>query len=631
MMTKMEPWIRSLGGLGVIAVLASSAAAAGTPGTPPRLRLPEAFLPPVRECRLDPSCRVDLETSGSRLVWHVQCGQAPDADAGQRLARLKQREQDALVIVVTPSRRAWQSRIEETLAELGMSSLLTDGRIRVVRVEKGRPDDQRKRMADLCAVAVGSGAMAFVPNTGFVFVGERSEAPDTNPCRDDRWRDGVPVLDSLDDVEAVVGEKASSILLTLRQIQDIENFQERFCEETGDATEYAELVIPNPGAPGRDGADRSVKAADLGVADGKVRSQLGRLGIQIESRHLSRLKMSELRVRARRGEDGRYSVPLAEVRRLVDLAADRASKVDFAGERKRLLARLSAALKALESLNQEFVVVSWDGPELTREAVLERAEAAMSKYNRLCGESDQPECERIGKLLIEVRRGSDALDGRPGALGRPSSVRGYSSSTQPELSAEDAHVWIETSLRRLEGLRVQVERCAFIDCLEQYSNDLGRVEVELTSREAMVREVALAEVTATEEGRLLRLNSVLVKVEQQLASLGSTGWSTMRIAGVATIGGGALVGLAAIAPFVLASKENDKLRKMPASPQRTKKVEYFNQLQYSGFALAAIGGAAILAGAVVLIVDNERSKPPSVGAAVVPTRGGAAFGIAGSF
>lgn len=612
----------------MVVVLACSTDVEGAPRAPSCLRLPDSFSPPDGRCRVDSSCRIDLESTGTRLIWRVQCGQAPDADAGQRLARLKQRERDALVIVVTPSRRAWTARIKEYLNEQGMDALLADDRIRIVPLDKGRPDDQRKRMADLCAAAVGRDAMVFVPNTGFVFVGERSEAPDSNPCRDDRWRDGVPVLDSLDDMAALVGEKASSILLTLRQIQDIENFQERFCEDTGDALDHAELVIPNPGASGKGGSDRSVKPSDLGVADAKVRSQLGRLGIPVEPRNLGRLKMSELRAQARRGGDGRYAIPLTEVRRLADLAADRASKVDFAGDRKRLSSRLSTVMKSLESLNQEFVVVPWEGPELTREALRERMDAAMTRYNRLCGESDDAKCEQIGRLMIEVRRGSEALDGWGGPQGRTPSARGYSAHVQPELSAEDAHVWLETSLRRLEELRVQVDRCTSIDCLERYSTALAEVEVEVTGREAMVREVALAEVTATEEGRLLRLNSLLVKVEKQLASLGASGWSTMKIAGVATIGCGALVGLSAIVPLVLAYQDGKAIHagKTSAPP----KSQQLNRL-YAGYAVLGVGVAAILAGAVVLIVDNERSKPSSVGAAIVPTRGGAAFGIAGSF
>lgn len=612
----------------MVAVLACSTVVLGAPGAPSCLRLPDGFLPPGGKCPVDSSCRIDLESIGTRLNWRVQCGQAPDADAGLRLARLKQRERDALVIVVTPSRRAWTARIRDYLNDHGMESLVTEDRIRIVPLEKGRPDDQRKRMADLCAAAVGGDAMAFVPNTGFVFVGERSEAPDSNPCRDDRWRDGVPVLDSLDDVAVLVGEKASSILLTLRQIQDIESFQERFCEDTGDALDHAELVIPNPGASGKGGADRPVKPSDLGVVDVKVRSQLGRLGIPIEPRNLGRLKINEVRAQARRGGDGRYSIPLTEVRRLADLAADRASKVDFVGDRKRLSSRLSAVMKSLEALNQEFVVVPWEGPELTREALLERMDAAMNRYNRLCGESDDAKCEQIGRLMIEVRRGFDALDGRGGSRGRTSIARGYSANEQPELSAEDAHVWIETSLRRLEELRVQVDRCTSIDCLERQSAALAEVEVEVTGREAMVREVALAEVTATEEGRLLRLNSVLVKIEKQLASLGASGWSTMKIAGVATIGGGALVGLSAIVPLALAYQDK---RKIEGKDKREDLRDRQNQRRYIGYALLGVGGAAILAGAIVLIVDNERSKPSSVGAAIVPTRGGAAFGIAGSF
>lgn len=617
------------------------------------LRLPNDFQPPAKECRREGPCNVQLRTEGGGLLWHMQCGQAPDADAAQRLTTLRQRQQDILVIVVAPSKKAWHPKILDYLDEQRMSLLMDEGRIRVVRVEGKRAADNQKKLEEFCAQPISADGLAVVPNTGFVFVGEKAEAPTKNPCRDDRWNDGVPLMSNLDDISDLIGEKASSIVLTQRQLRDMESHQRRFCEESGDASAFVEVVVPDPGVAPRGGrAERALGARDLGVADANVRTQLERLGIRIETRNLARLKQGDLRSKAKPASDGNWTISLASLRDLVGIANERAARYDAAEERKALFARILAVHRSVDALNREFSGAT-SGKELTAQGIQGRVVTAREKYTRLCGSSVQLDCDRISVLLIEVNRGLDELDRVQSQGNRPFQTQAAPRAGQGG-AAQDAQDWIERTLRQVEALREKANRCKEPDCMETVTQEVTGVELAVEQREPSIREVARAAAGDSESARLLRLNSVLVRAENALADLGgpSEKWSTMKIAGVATLVGGGLLALGGIVPLVLANNDSKWLddaraQGVPAGcvlqsgayvkancslmADITDRIDRQRLRAIVGYAVMGAGVAAIIAGTTVLVVDHNKSAGGRPQVSVSPAHQGAVVGISGTF
>lgn len=616
------------------------------------LRLPYDFKPPAQDCVREGRCNVELRTVGGGLTWYMQCGQAPDADAAQRLSTLRQRQWDVLVIVVAPSKKAWQSKILDYLDEQRMSLLLDEKRIRVVRVDGKRGPDNQKKLEEFCAQPISADGLAVVPNTGFVFVGDKAEAPTKNPCRDDRWNDGVPLMSNLDDIHDLIGEKASSLVLTQRQLRDMESHQRRFCEESGDASAFVEVVVPDPATAG--GA-RGLGERELGVADASVRNQLERLGIRFDARNLKRLKQGDLKGKAKRAADGVWTISLASLRELVGIAEDRAARYNPADERKALFARILVVHRNLEGLNREFAGGGSAGQELTARGIRDRMVALHEKHGRLCGSSSALlDCDTIRRMLAEVKLGLDDLDLLQGQPGRPFQTRTLPRTGQGGMSAQDAQDWIEKTLRRLEDLREQASRCKDSECVESVDAGVAGVEQAVKQREQLIREAARLAAGDSESGRLLRLNSVLVRAEQALADLGgpSEKWSTMKIAGVATLVGGGLLALGGIVPLVLANQDRTWLRDTKAQgvppscvlqsgayvkancqlmADITDRIDRQRLRAIVGYAVMGAGVAAVIAGTTVLVVDHNKSAGGRPQVSVSPTHQGAVVGISGTF
>lgn len=622
------------------------------------LRLPYDFRPPAQDCVREGRCNVELRTVGGGLTWYMQCGQAPDADAAQRLSTLRQRQWDVLVILIAPSKKAWRSKILDYLDEQLFGERMTeilDGkyeRIRVVRVDGKRAADNQKKLEEFCAKPISADGLAVVPNTGFVFVGDKAEAPTRNPCRDDRWNDGVPLMSKLDDIHDLIGEKVSSLVLTQRQLRDMESHQRRFCEESGDASAFVEVVVPDPATAG--GA-RGLGERELGVAEASVRNQLERLGIRFDARNLKRLKQGDLKGKAKRAADGVWTISLASLRELVGIAEDRAARYNPADERKALLSRVQVLERNLHGLNREFAGGGSAGQELTARGIQDRMVALREKHGRLCGSSTAPlDCDTISRMLVEVKLGLDDLDRVQGQPGRPFQTRTLPRTGQGGMSAQDAQDWVERTLRLVEDLRAQASGCKDSECVESVDAGVTGVEQAVKQREQLIREAARLAAGDSESGRLLRLNSVLVRAEQALADLGgpSEKWSTMKIAGVATLVGGGLLALGGIVPLVLANQDRTWLRDtkaqgVPANcvlqpgdyvkatcrlmADITDRIDRQRLRAIVGYAVMGAGVAAVIAGTTVLVVDHNKSAGGRPQVSVSPTHQGAVVGISGTF
>lgn len=646
-------WTLGLAAGCLVLLMALPAASRAQGSVSSGLRLPDDFQPPARTCLLESNCKVELRAEGRGLIWFKQCGQAPDADAAQRLMTLRQRQKDVLVIVVAPSKKAWLPKILDYLDEQRMSLLLDEGRIRVVRIDGKRAAENLKKLEEFCAQPISADGLAMVPNTGFVFVGDKSEAPTKNPCRDDRWNDGVPLMSKLDDMFDLIGEKASSIVLSQRQLRDMESHQRRFCEESGTASEFVEVVVPDPATVPR-GA-RALGERDLGLSDANVRTQLERLGIRVEARNLKMLKPGDLRGKAKRASDGTWSISLASLQDLIRTAEHRAANYNPADERKALLSRVQVLERTLNGLNREFAGAGPGGQELTAQGIQGRMVALREKHGRMCGSnSDLLDCDTISRTLVEVKLGLGDLDQVQRQPGLPFQPRTLPRAGQGGMAAQDAQDWVERTLRRVEDLRAQAAGCKDSECIEAVEEGVAGVERTVRDREPAIREAARAGAGDSESGRLLRLNSMLVRAEQALADLGGTSgkWSTMKIAGVATLVGGGLLALGGIVPLVLANQDRTWLRdtkaqgvpagcvadrgsyvkaSCPLMAEVDDRIGRQELRAIVGYAVMGAGIAAIIAGTTVLVVDHNKSAGGRPQVSVSPTHQGAVVGISATF
>lgn len=173
-------------------------------------RLPPDFRPPVEKCPGDSNCDIRLERDNSGFRWHLQCGEPMDAETEQRMETLRRRERDVLVILISPARRAQLSSVVSYLNFQRFRHLVDDNRIRVIPLKREGRRATETEMAQYCAQSVtNEDGFALVPNTAFVFFGDASEAPSTNPCKDDRWNDGVKHAATIEACRNFHPQKAS--------------------------------------------------------------------------------------------------------------------------------------------------------------------------------------------------------------------------------------------------------------------------------------------------------------------------------------------------------------------------------------------------------------------------------------
>ncbi len=105
-------------------------------------------------------------------------------------------------------------------------------------------------------------------------------------------------------------------------------------------------------------------------------------------------------------------------------------------------------------------------------------------------------------------------------------------------------------------------------------------------------------------------------------------WTKMRIGGVAATGVGGLIMVVGIVPLVLASQDKMEINSSPGSWSLR---DRFRERLVVGYVLEGIGAAAVLSGAIVLVVDRVRRPFRRVDVSLTPVPGGAVAGISGAF
>ena len=610
-------------------------------------RLVSGFKPMLQKCPASDACEVTLVKEYGAWMWQASCTAKLGEDVFRRLDLLKRREADVVAIVVSKAKRAVAADILDYIDERRQGHLLDSGRLRLVRLEEVQRHKVDEKLLELCAPAVAlPDGMSFPPNTAIVFVGDKGEAPKSNPCKDERWRDGVTVLSNMDDIDQIVGRKLDDLISTKSQIEDIKRHERKACEETGDASAFIELVF-DPVVKDSAGDSPNLSASDLGLDNAEIVTQLRKMGVEISSQ-LSSLFPADVERSAMKREDGKWALNAQKLRSLMALADSRAGEKMLKQASAKLIAQIQSAMTRVERFSSTYS--GGKGPDLSIDAMKARNELVTRKYGQVCGGSGiTAECSSARARIDELEARLESFEKEPAPIA--------ASPVAQAAPAKPIDEWSREATASLQTLQGNVVLCKTRECLDGQAIEYARLNGSI---ERYQREYG-ASVAAGKgvDPRIVELENLMASAEADLGAARGTpaSWSKMKIGGVAALSAGGLIMIAAIVPLLMANSEVKKIEDATNGgivPRAWLSIDGFgDQWWYRinkfdvddigamvtrqrmkaiiGWSVLGAGALAAIAGGVLLGVDamKEGRNKPTV--TVAPVESGAVVGVNMSF